>query len=182
MKHSHYKKPVRGLEFVDVYRVLELFGVTDQAIGHAIKKLLCPGQRGSKTVEQDVQEAIDTLMRWQEMRGEDGRREKIADMHDQLMGMRGNGEQAAVRTLEQMGYTFNGGQLWKPPLGSPPDYIINEPAAEIDDESERQQRIQQSGEMAEQVYHQLYGDKKCLACGEQGGHGGLQCPTLRVTS
>lgn len=36
------QKPI----LVDVYCVLEAFGVTCQATGHAIKKLLCPGQRG----------------------------------------------------------------------------------------------------------------------------------------
>lgn len=69
-KHAHYFKPVAHLETVDVYRVCELFGVTDQAIGHAIKKLLCAGQRGLKDQRKDVQEAIDTLTRrvamWQE--------------------------------------------------------------------------------------------------------------------
>lgn len=70
--HGHYFKPVAGLETVDVYRMLELFGVTDQALGHAIKKLLVAGGRGAgKDIRQDVAEAIDTLQRWQEMRAED---------------------------------------------------------------------------------------------------------------
>lgn len=68
--HEHYKKSVSGLEFVDVYRVLKLFEVTDPCIQHAVKKLLCAGQRGAKSESQDVQEAIDTLVRYQEMQGE----------------------------------------------------------------------------------------------------------------
>lgn len=71
MKHSHYKKDVSHLSMIDVYRVLALFEVGDQAIGHAIKKLLCAGKRGSKPKAQDVQEAIDTLVRWQAMLAED---------------------------------------------------------------------------------------------------------------
>ena len=71
MKHSHYKKTVAGLQFVDVYRVLTLFGVTDPCIQHAVKKMLVAGGRGAKDISQDVQEAIDTLQRWQEMRRED---------------------------------------------------------------------------------------------------------------
>lgn len=71
MKHSHYFKPVSGLTHIDIYRVLELYEVRDHAIGHAIKKLLLAGDRGVKSVGQDVQEAIDTLLRWQEMRAED---------------------------------------------------------------------------------------------------------------
>jgi len=35
----------------------------------------------------------------------------------------GDKESAAVRTLEKLGYTHNGGELWKPPLGAPPELI-----------------------------------------------------------
>lgn len=70
-KHTHYFKSVRHLESVDVYRVLSLFGVTDPCLQHAIKKLLVTGGRGAKDETVDVQEAIDTLERWKEMRLED---------------------------------------------------------------------------------------------------------------
>jgi len=42
---------------VDVYSVLEAFGVACPARQHAIKKLLCAGQRGSKTEMEDLCEA-----------------------------------------------------------------------------------------------------------------------------
>lgn len=71
MKHNHYHKSVKHLEAIDVYRVLQLFGVTDPCLQHAVKKLLCAGQRGVKPVAKDVQEAIDSLTRWQEMLAED---------------------------------------------------------------------------------------------------------------
>ena len=90
MKHSHYKKPVAGLQFVDVYRVLALFGVTDPCLQHAVKKLLVAGGRGAKDISQDVQEAIDTLQRWQEMRKEDGVAGKLADVWGGLMGGKPN--------------------------------------------------------------------------------------------
>ena len=70
-KHSHYFKDVRHLESVDVYRVLTLFGVTDPCLQHAAKKVLCAGARGAKGTAKDVQEAIDSLARWQAMRAED---------------------------------------------------------------------------------------------------------------
>lgn len=71
-KHSHYFKSVVGLEAVDVYRVLELFNVTDPCLQHAVKKLLVAGGRGAgKDIFRDIQEAIDTLERWKEMRSED---------------------------------------------------------------------------------------------------------------
>ena len=70
-KHSHYKKDVSHLNVIDVYRVLELYGVESHAVGHAIKKLLCCGQRGAKGRKQDIQEAIDSLNRELEMVTED---------------------------------------------------------------------------------------------------------------
>lgn len=70
-KHSHYKKDVSHLEFIDVYRVLDLFEVESHAVGHAIKKLLCSGQRGAKDKAQDIQEAIDSLNRELDMMRED---------------------------------------------------------------------------------------------------------------
>ena len=57
---------------IDVYRVLDLFNVTDAAVAHAIKKLLCAGQRGVKSYDQDIHEALKSLLRWKEMREEDG--------------------------------------------------------------------------------------------------------------
>lgn len=71
MKHSHYFKNVRHLDGIDVYRVLELFNVTDPCLQHAIKKLLCAGKRGAKDEERDVEEAIDTLGRYQDMKVEE---------------------------------------------------------------------------------------------------------------
>lgn len=70
-KHNHYFKNVAHLECIDVYRVLELFGVTDPCLQHAIKKLLCAGVRGVKDQSKDIQEAIDALNRSLEMRQED---------------------------------------------------------------------------------------------------------------
>lgn len=69
-KHSHYFKPCPYAS-IDVYRVLSLFGVTDPCLQHAVKKLLVAGGRGHKDIGKDVQEAIDTLTRWQAMRAEE---------------------------------------------------------------------------------------------------------------
>ena len=68
--HDHYFKDVSNLKHIDVYRVLILFGVTDPCIQHAIKKLLCAGNRGAKDKTQDVQEAISSLLRYLEMQTE----------------------------------------------------------------------------------------------------------------
>lgn len=69
-KYNHYFVRV-PFTHIDVYRLLELFKVTDNAIGHAIKKLLVPGLRGGKPTKQDIIEARDTLNRRIEMWDED---------------------------------------------------------------------------------------------------------------
>jgi hypothetical protein len=69
-KFSHYYKKVPG-QYIDVYRVLQLFEVTDPCIQHAVKKLLVAGSRGVKDINKDIQEAIDSLDRWKEMRNEE---------------------------------------------------------------------------------------------------------------
>lgn len=71
MSHEHYFKDVTHLKTIDVYRVLDLFGVSNPCIQHAVKKLLCSGQRGVKDTRQDVQEAITSLVRYLEMKTED---------------------------------------------------------------------------------------------------------------
>jgi hypothetical protein len=73
--YAHYFKDVRHLDTLDVYRVIDLFEVTDPCIQHAIKKLLCAGSRGQKDMAKDITEASDSLARWHEMREEDARKE-----------------------------------------------------------------------------------------------------------
>lgn len=69
--HNHYFKDVRHLDTVDVYRVLELFNVTDPCIQHGLKKLLVAGGRGAgKDIERDVRECIDSLNRYLQMQAE----------------------------------------------------------------------------------------------------------------
>lgn len=70
-RFSHYFRDVGGLEAVDVYRVLQLFGVTDPCLQHAIKKLLVAGGRGAKPATVDIVEAIASLQRCLEMQRED---------------------------------------------------------------------------------------------------------------
>lgn len=69
--HNHYFKDVRHLDYIDVYRVIDLFGVTDPCLQHALKKLLVAGGRGHKGIETDIQDVIDSCERWKEMQKED---------------------------------------------------------------------------------------------------------------
>jgi hypothetical protein len=70
-KYPHYFKDVSKIDKLDIYTILMLYRITDPCIGHAIKKLLVAGGRGAKDVTQDIQEAIDTLTRWQELQQEE---------------------------------------------------------------------------------------------------------------
>ncbi len=72
MSYEKYFKDVSGFDVVDVYRVHRIFGLNDEVLCHASKKLLLSGVRtGGKTLEQDVKEARDSLNRWLEMLSED---------------------------------------------------------------------------------------------------------------
>lgn len=70
--YGHYFKDVRHLDGIDVYRVLDLFGVTSPAVQHAIKKLLVAGGRGAKDYIKDIAEARDSLDRALGMIREEG--------------------------------------------------------------------------------------------------------------
>lgn len=70
IKHK-YLKPIKGkivpednnMLYVDVYDVLKAFDVVCPAMQHAIKKMLCSGQRGVKDSVRDKREAIDSINR-----------------------------------------------------------------------------------------------------------------------
>lgn len=70
-KYPHYYVDIRGIDYVDVYRVIRWFRINDPEIAHAIKKLLVCGLRGFKDSRKDVIEAIDSLKRWLEIDSED---------------------------------------------------------------------------------------------------------------
>lgn len=63
-KHSHYHKDVSDYDTIDIYVICDLY-VNDNSgcIQHAVKKLLCCGNRGVKNNVKDLQEAIDTIQR-----------------------------------------------------------------------------------------------------------------------
>ena len=72
MSYEKYFKDVSGYDVIDVYRTHRIFGLNDEVLCHASKKLLLSGVRtGGKTLEQDVREARDSLNRWLEMLAED---------------------------------------------------------------------------------------------------------------
>lgn len=65
---SVYSRKINGVN-IDVYDVLNGFNVTCPATQHAIKKLLCAGQRGNKDFNQDLREADISIHRAIELAG-----------------------------------------------------------------------------------------------------------------
>ena len=66
-KHQHYKKDVRHLDYIDVYRIIDLYELHDPCFQHALKKILVPGARGHKDLINDINDIIDTMQRKLEM-------------------------------------------------------------------------------------------------------------------
>jgi hypothetical protein len=64
---NKYAKPFPGGSSHDVYDVLVAFNVTCPAVAHAVKKLLCAGQRGHKDRLTDLREAMTALARAAEL-------------------------------------------------------------------------------------------------------------------
>ncbi|HZZ80977.1 MAG TPA: hypothetical protein VFE62_20920 [Gemmataceae bacterium] len=65
---TNYRRRIRnakGQEITaDLYDVMHAYGVTNQATGHAIKKLMMAGKRGGgKSVKRDLEEAITAIKR-----------------------------------------------------------------------------------------------------------------------
>lgn len=66
---KHYNFEYKGIR-LDPYRVLQVYGITDPAQQHAVKKLLRAG-KSVKPLRQDIQEVILTLERMLVMLTED---------------------------------------------------------------------------------------------------------------
>jgi hypothetical protein len=63
-EYPHYFKRVPKTDsHVDVYWVLAAWEVNSAPIAHAVKKLLCAGQRGSKDRTKDLKEAMQSIQR-----------------------------------------------------------------------------------------------------------------------
>lgn len=59
---NKYNRQCKGVT-IDVYDVLKAFEVTDPALQHLVKKALCTGLRGHKTLEQDLHDILDSAKR-----------------------------------------------------------------------------------------------------------------------
>lgn len=66
---KYYRFSFRGVK-LDPYRIMQVYGITNPAHQHALKKLLRAGN-SVKTLTQDIDEVILALNRWKEMLNEE---------------------------------------------------------------------------------------------------------------
>lgn len=78
---KHYKFKYRGVK-IDPYRIFKVYGISDPAQQHAIKKLLRAG-KSVKELTEDIDEVIATLSRWKEMIEED----RVDEVSDSVAGL-----------------------------------------------------------------------------------------------
>lgn len=64
---SKYHREIKPGVHVDVYDVLRAWNVRNPALQHLIKKALQPGERGHKTLEQDMDDIIVSAQRAKEL-------------------------------------------------------------------------------------------------------------------
>jgi len=69
---SRYRWSWNGVNF-DFYRLCEILGIKSHPQAHALKKVIRAGQ-SIKPIEQEIDEAVDSLLRWKEMVIEDKKR------------------------------------------------------------------------------------------------------------
>lgn len=71
MSHDHYFIDVSAYDRVDVYRLIELAGITCPVAQHVFKKAFATGKRGHKSLRKDWQDIADSAARRLEMIDED---------------------------------------------------------------------------------------------------------------
>lgn len=82
---NKYNRQCKGVT-IDVYDVLKAFEVTDPALQHLIKKVLCAGLRGHKNKEQDLIDILDSANRALELYHDDN---GSAERSPEVSGVRG---------------------------------------------------------------------------------------------
>lgn len=101
MSHEHYFIDVSAYDRVDVYRLIELAGITCPVAQHVFKKAFATGRRGHKDLRRDWQDIADSAARRLQMMDED-----LAEAKRALCADREFGQQNTIdcRTDEQKGF------------------------------------------------------------------------------
>lgn len=116
-KHNHYFVDVSGLDSVDVYRMIELIGITCPVAQHVFKKAWASGRRGHKSLERDWQDIRDSAARKLQMLGEDAGRAHAGQQAFVEREELTYGEHLAARQADQ--YQGEGGVMLRCPGCNP---------------------------------------------------------------
>jgi hypothetical protein len=71
VSHEHYFIDVSAYDQVDVYRLIELAGITCPVAQHVFKKAFATGKRGHKDLRRDWKDIADSAARRLQMMDED---------------------------------------------------------------------------------------------------------------
>ena len=71
-KHNHYFRDC-PYDKIDVYRIIDIFEITDPVAQHILKKCIATGKRGHKDEERDWQDILDSAQRRLDMIAEDAK-------------------------------------------------------------------------------------------------------------
>lgn len=71
-KHNHYFRDC-PYDKIDVYRIIDIFEITDPAAQHILKKCIATGKRGHKDEKRDWQDILDSAQRRLDMIAEDSK-------------------------------------------------------------------------------------------------------------
>lgn len=74
--HDHYFIDVSKYDRVDIYRLIDLLGITCPVAQHVFKKAAATGKRGHKSLERDWADIADSAARRLQMMAEDAKPEK----------------------------------------------------------------------------------------------------------
>ncbi|PKM01076.1 MAG: hypothetical protein CVV19_00705 [Gammaproteobacteria bacterium HGW-Gammaproteobacteria-9] len=94
MSHEHYFIDVSAYDRVDVYRLIELLGITCPVAQHVFKKAAATGKRGHKSLARDWKDIADSAARRLEMIEED--RATTARLLEALGGEEAFGQQNTI--------------------------------------------------------------------------------------
>lgn len=79
MKNPKYNKEIKPGVVVDVYDVLNAWGVQNPALQHLIKKALQAGKRGHKDTVEDMEDIIASAIRAKEIEEEKIIKKKLSE-------------------------------------------------------------------------------------------------------
>jgi len=95
---NKYNRQIKGV-LIDVYDILQAFPTGNPALDHAVKKALCPGNRGHKSREQDFREIHASWKRAMQLEGFD-----LGDLDDKVtieIELNGEALQQAMSTVRR---------------------------------------------------------------------------------